>query len=66
VPVARSGQCLANEKSVNQLVQMTSDATTQFPDFAGTPTFVLNGTMLEKTATWETLEPALKKALGSR
>jgi protein-disulfide isomerase len=66
VPVAKSGQCLANEKSVNQLVQMTSDATTQFPDFAGTPTFVLNGSILEKTATWETLEPALKKALGSR
>ena len=41
-----------------------SDATSQFPDFSGTPTFIINGTMLDKTATWETLEPQLKKALG--
>lgn len=66
VPVAKSNQCLANQSSVDQLVQMNSDATTQFPDFAGTPTFVLNGVMLKDTATWETLEPALKKALGAR
>ena len=32
VPVAKTNQCLANENSVNQLVQMTSDATSQFPD----------------------------------
>jgi len=64
VPVAKSNQCLANTKSVDQLVQMTGDATTQFPDFQGTPTFVINGTMLDKTATWEALEPQLKTALG--
>ncbi len=65
IPPAKSAQCLTNEKSVNQLVQMNSDATTQYPDFAGTPTFILNGSMLQKTATWEALEPALKSALGS-
>src|SRR3954466_3401486 len=59
VPVAKSSQCLANENSVNQLVQMTSDATTQYPDFQGTPTFILNGTLLQKTATWDVLEPQL-------
>src|SRR3954453_1348708 len=66
VPVAKTNQCLANENSINQLVQMTSDATSQFPDFPGTPTFILNGTMLEKTATWDKLEPELRKALGER
>ena len=66
LPAARSNQCLANETTINQLVQMTSDATTQYPDFPGTPTFILNGKMLEKTATWETLEPALRAALGER
>jgi protein-disulfide isomerase len=64
IPVAKANQCLSNTGSVDQLVQMTSDATNQFPDFPGTPTFVINGKMLEKTATWEALEPQLKSALG--
>lgn len=63
VPQAKSNQCLANQSSVNQLVQMTSDATTQFPNFPGTPTFLINGKMVENTATWELLEPKLKDAL---
>jgi protein-disulfide isomerase len=64
VPVAKSNQCLSNENSINQLVQMTGDATNQFPNFPGTPTFVINGKMVENTATWELLEPQLKKAVG--
>jgi protein-disulfide isomerase len=64
LPEAKSGQCLANEESVNQLVQMNSDATTQFPDFSGTPTFIINGKMVERAATWELLEPQLRAALG--
>ncbi|HET9813802.1 MAG TPA: thioredoxin domain-containing protein [Sphingomicrobium sp.] len=66
VPAAKSSQCLSDENAVNQLVQMNSDATEQFPDFAGTPTFVINGKMVEKTATWELLEPQLRTALGER
>lgn len=64
VPLGKSSQCLSSQNAVNQLVQMTSDATTQFPDFQGTPTFIINGKMVEKTATWKDLEPALRKALG--
>jgi protein-disulfide isomerase len=64
VPSAKANACLANETEVNRLVQMNSDATTQFPDFQGTPTFILNGKMLDKTATWEALEPQLRKAVG--
>jgi protein-disulfide isomerase len=64
VPVAKSTQCLTDQKGIDQLVQMTSDATTQFPSFQGTPTFIINGTMVENTATWDKLEPELKKAVG--
>jgi protein-disulfide isomerase len=64
VPVAKSTQCLTDQNALNQLVQMASDATTQFPSFQGTPTFIINGTMVENTATWDKLEPALKKAVG--
>ena len=66
VPAAKANQCLANQRSVDQLVQMASDANSQFADFRGTPTFVINGTMLDDTATWEALEPRLKTALGER
>ncbi|HEX8842567.1 MAG TPA: thioredoxin domain-containing protein, partial [Sphingomicrobium sp.] len=66
IPQAKSTQCLTNENSVNQLVQMNSDATTQFPEFQGTPTFVINGQLVKDTATWDKLEPALRSALGER
>ena len=66
VPVAKTNQCLSDQNTVNQLVQMTSDASTQYPGFPGTPTFILNGKMLDQTATWEKLEPQLRTALGER
>lgn len=66
VPETKSAQCLGDESSINQLVQMNSDATTQFPEFQGTPSFVVNGKMLKDTATWEKLEPQLRNALGER
>lgn len=64
VPEAKSSQCLTDENAVNKLVQMSSDATSQYPEFPGTPSFVLNGKLLDKTATWEALEPQIKSALG--
>ena len=64
VPSSKSSACLVNQQEINQLVQMNGDATTQFPQFQGTPTFVINGKMLEQTATWDKLEPQLRDALG--
>lgn len=64
IPVAKSSQCLGDEASVNKLVEMNSQATTDFPNFPGTPTFIINGEMQEKTASWKDLEPKLKAALG--
>lgn len=66
VPEAKSAQCLTDENAVNRLVQMTSDATTQFPTLPGTPSFAINGKLLENTAAWQQLEPQLKTALGER
>ena len=66
VPSAKSSACLANESEVNRLVQMNGDATQQYPAFRGTPSFVINGKLLDDTATWETLEPKLRAAVSER
>jgi len=66
LPVAKSNQCLSNVAAVNRLAEMDNQATKQFPDFVGTPTFLINGKLLDKTASWEALEPQLKAALGRR
>jgi protein-disulfide isomerase len=65
---AKSAQCLSDQKTVDQLVQMTSNATTDYPDFPGTPTFVINGKMVEMgqiTAdqVWPTLQSKLNEAI---
>jgi len=64
VPKAKADQCLANEAEVNQLVQMNSDAVTQF-NIPGTPAFVINGALADGANTWAQLEPKLKEALAS-
>jgi len=65
LPSAKSAACLADEAAMTKLVQMNSDATSQYPGFPGTPTFILNGTMLENTANWQALEPKLRAAVGA-
>jgi protein-disulfide isomerase len=65
VPTAKSTQCLTNQEAVNQLVQMNSDATNEYPDMPGTPTFVINGKMVENATNWQLLEPQIREALGS-
>jgi hypothetical protein len=64
VPRAKGEQCLGNEQEINKLVQMNSDAVTTY-SIPGTPTFLINGEVVDKTATWELLEPKLKEALNS-
>ena len=53
LPQAKSNQCLADQKMIDREVQMTSDVNSQYPEFAGTPSFVLNGKMLAKTRRLE-------------
>lgn len=64
LPTAKSNQCLSDQKMIDHEVQVTGDVTNQFPDFSGTPAFVINGKMLDKdVTTFDKLEPALKDAL---
>jgi protein-disulfide isomerase len=63
VSQAKSNQCLSNEKMINNEVQLTSDVNNQYPEFAGTPSFIINGTMLKDTANWKALQPQLDAAL---
>ena len=64
VPQAKSNQCLSDQKMIDREVQATSNVNNQYPEFEGTPSFVIDGKMLPKdTTTWEKLEPQLQDAL---
>ena len=63
VPKAKAEQCLADQAAVDQLVQMNSDAVSQF-SIPGTPSFVINGKLLDATASWDVLEPKIKEAIA--
>ena len=64
VPRAKADQCLGNQAEIDQLVQMNSDAVSGF-SIPGTPAFLINGSLVEQTSSWETLEPKIKEALAS-
>ncbi|HEY8592539.1 MAG TPA: thioredoxin domain-containing protein [Sphingomicrobium sp.] len=63
VPVAKSNQCLSNEQMINREVEITSNVNSQYPEFKGTPSFILNGSLLPETSNWATLQPKLDAAL---
>ena len=69
IPEAKSAQCLSNTNEVNRLVQMNTEATDQYPEFPGTPTFIIDGKMWDagrvtEAGLWPALEKALKAKLG--
>jgi protein-disulfide isomerase len=61
VTPAKARQCLGDSKALTQLIDMTKAANDHGVDH--TPTFFINGKVTD-AATWEQLEPELKKALG--
>jgi protein-disulfide isomerase len=63
LPSAKTSACLSNQQDIEKLVQMNSDAVSQY-NLPGTPTFLINGEVVPETATWQLLEPKLKEALG--
>jgi protein-disulfide isomerase len=63
VPLAKSKQCLSNQKMIDHEVQVTANVNNQYPEFKGTPSFVLNGQMLSETGSWDKLKPQLEAAL---
>lgn len=65
VPTAKSTQCLTDKNEINKLVEMNANATEQY-NIPGTPSFLINGKLVDQTSTWETLEPKIREALGER
>jgi protein-disulfide isomerase len=64
LPQAKTNQCLADQKMIDREVQVMSDVNSQYPDFFGTPAFVLNGKMLPKeVGSWDKLKPQLDEAV---
>ena len=70
IPPAKSTQCLSNSKAIDQLVQMNNTTTNQYPSFQGTPSFAINGTMVDlgsvtEAQVWPKLQSKINAALGS-
>jgi protein-disulfide isomerase len=63
IPQDKLNKCLTDEQMIDAEVQHTSDVTSQYPDFAGTPSFIINGEMVKEVGTWDKLEPKLQEAL---
>ncbi|RYY39861.1 MAG: hypothetical protein EOP59_12310 [Sphingomonadales bacterium] len=61
VPEAQARACLADQAATEALVETNEVAQKQF-NVASTPTFLLNGKVLENTSTWPQVEAALKAA----
>lgn len=70
VPQAKATQCLTDTKAIDAAVNSSGAVATQWPDFPGTPSFILNGTMIDlgsvpENQVWPKVESKLKEALGS-
>ncbi|HEX6784061.1 MAG TPA: thioredoxin domain-containing protein [Sphingomicrobium sp.] len=63
LPQAKANQCLSDQKMIEKEAQVTSNVNDEYPDFSGTPAFVINGKMLKDTASWDKLQPQLDAAL---
>lgn len=64
VPQAKATQCLTDTNAINQLVNQSGAITQDYPDFSGTPNFVINGTLNNKIAEWPEIDQALQSALA--
>lgn len=69
VAQAKSTQCLTDTKTINQVVNQSGMITQDYPSFAGTPSFVLNGAMVDlgsvpEDKIWPALESKLNEAIG--
>lgn len=58
VSAAQAKQCLANQASIGQLVEMGKTAVEKH-QVKGTPSFMINGKTLENVHNWAALEPLL-------
>ncbi|MBO9601363.1 MAG: thioredoxin domain-containing protein [Novosphingobium sp.] len=59
----QADKCLNNQALADKIANQRADAEKAYPDFAGTPTFVLNGLLLNWTAEWDMLRPQIEARL---
>ena len=67
LPSAKTQACLSNQQEIDRLVQMNSDASSQY-QISGTPTFLVNNQVVELQpgqTNWQALEGRVREALGS-
>ncbi|HEY7006242.1 MAG TPA: thioredoxin domain-containing protein [Sphingomicrobium sp.] len=64
VPVAKSTQCLTDTKAIDRIVNQSGSIATEWPDFNGTPNFVINGTLYNKIGSWKEMDEALQSAVS--
>ncbi len=53
--------CLSDQAAIDALGAVTTNGSKQF-EITGTPTFIINGSVVRDANTWEALEPQLKAA----
>lgn len=63
LPQAKANQCLSNQQMIEKEAQVTNNVNDQYPEFTGTPAFVINGKMVKDAASWDKLLPALDAAV---
>lgn len=61
VPDAKARACLADPKAIDAIAKSTDTANTQYK-VAGTPTFIVNGSVVTDVAEWKELQPVLRQA----
>jgi len=61
VPEAKARACLADPKAIEAIAKSTETANDEYK-VAGTPTFIVNGTVAQDVAEWEKLKPILQGA----
>lgn len=63
LPTAQTEACLSDPANATELTTMQSEASQDF-NVTGTPTFVINGSVVTGAAVWAQLEPVLATAVG--
>ncbi len=63
LPEAKVRSCLTDQAATEQLVTMANEAVQRY-QLPGTPSFLINGQLVQDAAEWKDLEPKLRQALG--
>jgi protein-disulfide isomerase len=62
MPQSKIDACLADEGTLAKVAAITERGNND--KIAGTPGFLINGSLVPESADWKTLEPALRRAIG--